>query len=188
LIAKFQIEQIITNNEKVYVLAKHINIDINFFLADNSYFGPAPIEKWMDIPRAHDAEGNLRSNLYAFVLKHSADKDKLKTGEVFSLWDDYVEVVESFKFSNGKIIAMLQCYPGKLDGSLELSDTSGRRWILKCEIKATGSYEAYEKDEDNAKKNIFQYLLEPIDHAGKPLKDDKLKIIKKETPGNHTYE
>ncbi|AXY73643.1 hypothetical protein D3H65_06465 [Paraflavitalea soli] len=178
MIAKFKVEGVITVKDKVYVLTKFINTDINFILTDNSYLGLVPIERWMDIPRAHDEEGNLRVDLFAFVLKHSEDKGKIKTGEMLELWDDYVEVVESFKLSDERIIASLQCYPGKLDGPLELTDATGRKWVLKCEIKVSGSFATYEKISNDGKRNIFQYLLESIDHESKPSKNDKLKITK----------
>lgn len=176
MIAKFKVEGVITVKAKVYVLAKYINADIHFILTDNSYLGPVPIERWMDMPRAHDEEGKLRVDLFAFALKYPDDKEKVKTGGILELWDDYVEVIESFKLSDDRIIAFLQCYPGKLDGPLMLTDVVGRKWVLKYEMKVWGSYDTYEKIRNEGEKNIFQYLLEPVNHELKPSRNDKLKI------------
>lgn len=178
MIAKFKVEGVITVKDKVYVLAKFINADIHFILTDNSCLGLVPIERWMDIPRAHDKEGKLREDLFAFALKYPDDKEKVQVGGILELWDDYVEVIESFKLSDDRIIAFLQCYPGKLDGPLMLTDVLGRKWVLKYEMKVSGSYDTYEKISNAGKKNIYQYLLESVNHEFKPLKNDKLKITK----------
>lgn len=83
--AKFQIEQVLTVKEKVYVLAEHINPDINFTLTDSTSLATVPIENWIDIPRAVDSQGNLRNNYYAFVLKNSQDKNKVSVGETMDM-------------------------------------------------------------------------------------------------------
>ena len=178
MIAKFQIEYLLSIKDKVYVFAKYITEDVNFYLSDSSYSGECPIEKWMEIPRAHDDDGNLRNDLFAFVLKDGNDRNKIIKGEIVELWDDYVEVMESFKMSDGRIIVFLKCYPGKLENRLKLMDDTYRLWLLKQYLVITGSFETFEKIKKEEKENIFQYLLEPINHTEKPLKGAKLKVLK----------
>jgi hypothetical protein len=113
------------------------------------------------------------------------DIDKIKVNDILGLWDDYVEVTESFKLSNDRIIAFLKCYPGKLDGPLELTDDTDKKWILKRFLVTTGSIETYEKTREEEKENIFQYELEPKGHDGKPIKGSKLRITK--NTGNPLY-
>lgn len=84
---QFEIETIfeLKAHNNIYVLSRLITKNINGQLTDNSKLGGVAIEKWFDIPRAHDKEGNLRLDLYAFALKNSIDKDKLKVGQIVDL-------------------------------------------------------------------------------------------------------
>ena len=174
---KFQIEQTIVVKNKAYVLCKHLNNDIKFILTDHSYLGDIQIEKWMDVPKAVDEKGNYRKDFYSFVLKNLQDKEKIKVDDVIELWDDYIEVVESYKIAD-KIICFLKCYAGKLNAGLFLRDNQNKEWTVKQYLTVFGSIDTYEKIQKQEEQNIFQYLLEGNGHDDKPSKDIKLQVIK----------
>lgn len=185
--AKFQIEFNIKIKQGVHLFARLINTDTNFYLTDNSYLGEFPIEAFVTMPRALDKDGKPRFDLFTFTLKRPEDRDKIKVNDILELWDDHVEVIESFKLSNDLIIAFLKCYPGKLDGPLELTDDTDKKWTLKRYLVTTGSIETYEKIRNEGKENIFQYQLEPKGHDDSPIKSSKLRIVKpKEKDSSHT--
>lgn len=56
---QFEIETIfeLKAHNNIYVLSRLITKNINGQLTDNSKLGGVAIEKWFDIPRAHDKEG-----------------------------------------------------------------------------------------------------------------------------------
>jgi hypothetical protein len=83
----FEIEAFfeLSSKKQVYVLARILDKDFNFKLTDDSRLGNVPIEKWFDIPRAQDANGNVRIDLFAFLLKNVDDKELLKIGDVTEL-------------------------------------------------------------------------------------------------------
>jgi hypothetical protein len=181
MIAKFQVEYFNAIKSKIYVLCKRLNEDINCYLSDHSYLGDFPIEKWIDMPKAIDEDGNQRMDLYAFVLKDSADKEKIKVNDIYEMWDDYVVVIASFELASmGKMIAFLKCYPGKYDEEYILEDSANRRWILKKYLFVTGSVETYEKTRKEESENIFQYLIQPVGHEEKPEIGTRLRIYRKQ--------
>ena len=70
--------------DQIIIGAKRLN-DVDFKMSDTSSLGNIPIEKFIDIPRAHDKEGNIRLDLFAFILKNKSDKDKLSIGQTVEL-------------------------------------------------------------------------------------------------------
>ena len=84
---QFEIETLfeLKARNQVYILAKLLNDNINWRLTDESSLSGVPIEKWVDVPRAHDKDGKQRLDLFAFALKNKDDKDKLKEGQVIEL-------------------------------------------------------------------------------------------------------
>jgi hypothetical protein len=44
-----------------------------------------PVEKFIDIPRAIDENGEQRPDIFAFILKKQEDKDKLTKGQLVIL-------------------------------------------------------------------------------------------------------
>lgn len=174
--AKFQIEYIGPTQKKVYIFSKLINTDVRFQLTDSSYLGEFPIVASITQPRALDKEGKPRFDLYAFTLKRPQDKNQIKINDILELRDDHVEVIDSFKLSDGRIITLLKCYPGKLERQLELADDINKKWVLRQYLIITGSFDTYEKIRKEEKENIFQYLLEPQGHDTKPIKGSKLRI------------
>lgn len=179
LSAKFKIEQILIVTERVYILCHEISGELNFFLSDASRLNDSPIEKWLDIPRAYDELGNFRDNYFAFVLKDFADKGNFKVGELVILSDEKVLVNESYKFSDGRIIAFLKCNPGKFERleKITLKDSTNKMWNVKQYITTYGSIEGYEKIQKLELENIFQYLLSGINHQDKPEVGSSLTLL-----------
>jgi hypothetical protein len=178
--AKFQVEFIHAAKREVHVFCKLLTPDVNYHISDSSYLGAYPIKKWMQQPRATDKDGNLRFDLFMFIFKNAADGDNVKENEIYEMWDDYVDVIASFKLSNRKMIAFLKCYPGKYEEEYILEDNSKKQWILKNYLVVTGSFESYEKTRKEENENIFQYLIQPVGHEEKPEIGTRLKIYRKQ--------
>lgn len=84
---EFEIENIIEvgDTNKVYILAKLLNTRLDWKLTDESAIGQVQIEKWCDSPRAINNDGDLRLDLFSFVLKNNDDKTKLKVNQIAEL-------------------------------------------------------------------------------------------------------
>ena len=84
---QFNIESVVklTSRNKTLVFAKLLNSNLDWKLSENSKLGLVEIENWVDIPRAHDKEGNIRWDLFVFQLKNNNDNDKLKINEIAEL-------------------------------------------------------------------------------------------------------
>lgn len=87
-----------------------------------------------------------------------------------------VKVIESYKFSDGRIIAFLKCDKGKLSSGTILHDSNGRQWRIKQYLWTTGSVATYEKRSEEEGENIFQYLLDGLEHGDKPIINTSLTI------------
>jgi hypothetical protein len=178
MIAKFQVEFVHTAKKEVHVFCKYLTMDINYHISENSYLGELPV-RWLHPPRANDKDGNPRYDLCMFALKNADDKEKIKVNDVYEMWDDYVDVIASFKLSIGKMLAFLKCYPGKYEEEYILEDSSKKQWILKKYLFVTGSVETYEKTRKEESENIFQYLIQPVGHEEKPTVGTRLRIYRK---------
>ena len=64
-----------------YVVARAVDPTAAFTLSSNSRIDGRPVEQWLDMPRALDADGRQRMDLVAFCLKHASDRPRLKTGD-----------------------------------------------------------------------------------------------------------
>ena len=84
---QFEIESVfkLSTRDIVSVHAKQMDSSLDWQLTDNSKLGVIQIQKWCDIPRALDKNGNQRLDLFAFVLKDNDGKDKLKEGQIVEL-------------------------------------------------------------------------------------------------------
>lgn len=91
--------------------------------------------------------------------------------------DQFVEVIDSFNLSNGKIVAFLKWRNGKLAVGTLLDSLNGKSWSVKQYIRVTGSFASYEKTVQQEINCIFQYLLEPLNEAEKPAGNTFLRII-----------
>jgi hypothetical protein len=87
MIIQFEIEDIfkLDTRNKVCVFARVLNSDLSWKLTDESKLGVVRIENWLEIPRSHDKDGNIRLDLFAFLLKNNDDKDKLKVNQIVEL-------------------------------------------------------------------------------------------------------
>jgi hypothetical protein len=95
-----------------------------------------------------------------------------------TLKDDIIfDVYDSYKFSDGRIVAFLKSPHGKLPNQTVLADSTGCQWAIKQYFRVTGSVETYEKTEVEEAQNIFQYLLEGLNQKEKPAKGSKLKVV-----------
>ena len=84
---EFEIEYIfeLKSRNKIYVFAKLLTPNSDWHLSDKSKLGDVEIEKSIDIPRKLDDDGNVRLNLFAFVLKNNNDRNKLKVNQIAEL-------------------------------------------------------------------------------------------------------
>jgi hypothetical protein len=78
---EFQIEGSFNGGGRGYVLARVLDPTAQFVLAPETTLGGCSVERWHDMPRALDADGRRRTDLFGFCLKHSADLARLKTGD-----------------------------------------------------------------------------------------------------------
>ena len=84
---QFEIESIFKpqSSDKFYVFARQINTNRDWQLTNESKFGEIEIEKWFDIPRAHDKNGNIRLDLFVFTLKNKDDATTLSINQIVEL-------------------------------------------------------------------------------------------------------
>ena len=82
---QFEIENVIELRNRICVFAKQLNSNLDWQLTDDSKLGQVQIEKWCDIPRSLDKDGNIRLDLIAFILKENDDKHKLKVNQTVEL-------------------------------------------------------------------------------------------------------
>jgi hypothetical protein len=84
---QFEIEHIfkLHARNKVCVFARLLDSSLDWKLTNESKLGQVQIENWFDIPRAHDKDGNIRLDLFAFQLKNNDDKNKLNINQVVEL-------------------------------------------------------------------------------------------------------
>jgi hypothetical protein len=87
-----------------------------------------------------------------------------------------VEVYESYKFSDGMIVAFLKSTAGKIPLSTLLKDEAGREWMVKQYIWTTNSPDGYERIRSEEQQNIFQYYLLGINQDDKPTKGSFLNL------------
>ena len=116
-----------------------------------------------------EKEAFHRTDYFRSMLKKHGPPDYIQ--------DQFVQVIDSYKFSDGKLIVFLKWDHGKLADGIILDDLSGRTWIIKYYVRITGSFETYEKIERQEEQNIFQYLLDGGTVSEKPEINAFLKII-----------
>jgi hypothetical protein len=87
-----------------------------------------------------------------------------------------IEVYNSYKFSDGMIVAFLKSTAGKIPSSTLLNDEAGREWMVKQYLWTTNSPEGYERTRSEEQQNIFQYHLLGINQQDKPTKGSFLNL------------
>ena len=68
---------------------------------------------------------------------------------------NHIYVIDSYKLSDGRIIAFLKSGNGKLFEQSILEDEAGHRWTIKCYFWTTGSPESYEKNKIGGGSKYF---------------------------------
>ena len=63
-----------------YVLARAVDPTITFTVSSETKLGGCAVERWLDIPRAMDAAGNQRTDLFGFCLRNVSDRTHLEIG------------------------------------------------------------------------------------------------------------
>jgi len=128
-------------------------------------------------------QGALESiDVFDFVSSYAVtiDETRFIAKIVFLLENknNSAEVMESYKLSDGRLIAFISSKNGKLEDFSILEDMQKKRWQIKAYLTVYGNPESYERIKRQESENTFQYLLEGIKHADKPLKGDYLKVYK----------
>jgi hypothetical protein len=73
------------SRNKICVFAKLLTPALNWKLTEEPKLGQVEIENWFDIPRSLDKNGNVRLDLFAFVLKNNNDEDKIQVSQIVEL-------------------------------------------------------------------------------------------------------
>lgn len=68
-----------------YVFARRLEPSRDWALSDNARLGGVPIERWFDIVRAHDKNGNPRLDLFAFRPRDWDSVAALSIGQIVEL-------------------------------------------------------------------------------------------------------
>lgn len=159
------------------MLTKSLDSSVTFKLSDNSFLGDFEIEKWFDIPKATDENGNYRTDNFAFVLKKATDREKIKQDDTLKLSNLYVFVAESSYTVSGKIISILECGAGMLDINTVLGYKEKKWKIIQNDmpIGRPKDIALQKKVKDN-----FWYLydLEPIGHSERPKVGSSLQVLR----------
>lgn len=83
---RFEVEAVVPIKERgVHVLAKSLVDGIDFHIPRGSTLGGVELENFLDVPRAADAHGNQRTDLFAFKLKEGATGEQFVKGAVVEL-------------------------------------------------------------------------------------------------------
>lgn len=92
--------------------------------------------------------------------------------------DHVVEIIDSYKLSDDRLIAFINSDDGKLDDSTILQDYQRKKWMIKGYLHVHGSIKNYETIKQQETENTFQYVIEGIGHTEKPVKGERLKVFK----------
>jgi hypothetical protein len=68
-----------------YVTARVLEPGADFTVEEGSTLAGAPLHAWLDVPRALDAQGSARFDLFAFALQDSADLARFAVGQRVTL-------------------------------------------------------------------------------------------------------
>lgn len=98
-----------------------------------------------------------------------------KLGPPKNLEEQFAQVINSFKLSDGKLLVFLKWKNSKLPNGTFLDNLEGNTWVVKSYLWITRSFVSYEKTIEEKKNNIFQYLLESINTNEKPSINTFLK-------------
>jgi len=68
-------------DQRAYVIARLVDETADFGVHDGSLLAGCPVEPWVDAPRALDADGRRRRDLFAFCLRSREDRRKFGVGD-----------------------------------------------------------------------------------------------------------
>ena len=80
-----EVESTFSAGDRAYVLARRLHAACDFVLTAAAALDAHAIERWIDVPRAHDAEGKDRTDLFAFCLKNAAERAYFIAGRRITL-------------------------------------------------------------------------------------------------------
>jgi len=80
-VAQFQVEGVFEAGGRSYVVARLLDVNAQFEVLADARLGGVRVERWLDVPRALDADGKQRTDLFGFCLKDIGDRDLLKVGD-----------------------------------------------------------------------------------------------------------
>jgi hypothetical protein len=72
---------VIATDRRAYVIARLAEETADFGVDDGSLLAGCPVELWLDVPRALDADGRQRRDLFAFCLRSRGDRRKFRVGD-----------------------------------------------------------------------------------------------------------
>ena len=77
----FEVENIVTiTGRGVFVVARWLGPD-DFENLREATLGGCPIEPWTEVPRSLDSDGNIRLDLFAFMLRRGEDQTRFVKGQ-----------------------------------------------------------------------------------------------------------
>ena len=82
---QFEIENTHVVPGRAYVFARSLSSNSQFRVVEGSPLGGYELEPFVDIPRKLDAHGNLRADLFAFVLRRAEEVREFVTGDLVVL-------------------------------------------------------------------------------------------------------
>jgi hypothetical protein len=68
-------------DDRAYVVARVLDSAVSLSVSSGSTLGGCSVERWLDMPRAWDADGKQRADLFGFCLVDKADLARLKRGD-----------------------------------------------------------------------------------------------------------
>ena len=82
---QLEVEAAITAGERIYIFARRLGPACDFILTEAPALDAHAIERWTDVPRAVDANGKDRRDLFVFCLKNASDRAYFTTGRRITL-------------------------------------------------------------------------------------------------------
>ncbi len=79
----FEIEYVF-DRSPVIILARRVEA-IDFVLTEESTLNGCPVQKHLEMPRALDAAGSPRLDIFAFTLRDGRDRVRFQPGQIVEL-------------------------------------------------------------------------------------------------------
>jgi len=82
---RFQLESAFQAGGRGYVVARLLDPEASIEVGPGASLGGCRVERWLDTPRALDADGNQRGDLFGFCLVEVGDLSRLSPGDFVEL-------------------------------------------------------------------------------------------------------